>query len=127
MRVEHRFGVGGDTPIVIGRLATIGEYEIYPMTRYADTIGYLGKVGDNLFMLACPTFTKPRTDSTFSLYKLPFADFCNYCMNIEHTSKFGAVVYNYIYLERIVPLVSGIPTLRDALTHITAEVAAPLQ
>lgn len=126
-RVEPRFGVGAETPKALNLLSTIPEYEIYPLTRYRATIGYLSMVEDNLLMVACPTFTKPRAHSTFSFYRIPFADFHDYCTNIEHTSEFGAIVYNYIYLRKIVPIVSGIPNLQDALTHITTEARAPLQ
>lgn len=121
------FGIGGITSLAIERLATVEEHEIYPITRFANVIGYLGIVGDNLFMVACPTFTKLRVDSTFSLYKLPYGNFINYCMEINHTSKFGEISYHYIHTRRVAPLVSEIRTLQEALTLISIEVGAPLQ
>lgn len=121
-----KFGVGTLTPTFIERLSTIPENEIYPLTRFSDIIGYLSLVGNDLYLATCPTFTKPRANTTFSIYVLPYLEFCDYCNRIKHISKFGEVAYQFIYSLRIAPLASQIPSLQDVFTLITIQVGAPL-
>lgn len=124
---SNKLGVGVITPVFIERLSRTAEAEIYPISRFSETIGYLSLVGGDLYLAVCPTFSRLREESTFSLYKLLFDDFLNYCNSIKHTSKFGEVVYQFIHSRNIIPLMAGIPTLQEALALITTEVASPLQ
>ena len=125
-RGGYKFGVGIPTRTSIEIFQCVGKNEIYPITRFADTIGYLGIVGDSLYMATCPTFTKLREDSTFSLYRIPFAKFIDYCIAINHETKFGQIAYHFIHTFRISPLASKIPTLEEALTLMSIQMEAPL-
>jgi hypothetical protein len=122
-----RFGVGVLTPRFIERLSTIPENEIFPIFRFSDVIGYLALWEDDLYLAVCPTFTKPRIDSTFSLFRLSISEFSDYCASITHTSKFGEVVFQFVHSRRISPLKAVIPSLQEALTLLMMEVQAPLQ
>ena len=119
------FGIGALPPTVHEHLGGIEGESIYPIKRFKEVIGYLGRREDNLYIAICATFTRPKRDSTYSLYAIPFEEFVSYCGGINSDIRFGTFAYSYLYSNGIHPMYDGIPSLSEALGRLNSIILTP--